>query len=102
MGSDSVGRPIGAGPGITEGNLPMIDAQTQRPLRVADDEVAGPSLMLPVSQLDRIRNLLDRNGIPYWVDQYAISLNGKPEIIFVNFGRSGDAGRVQAILDETG
>jgi hypothetical protein len=78
----------------------MIDAQTQRPLRVSDDEIAGPSLMLPVSQLDRIRDVLDRDGISYWVDSMAISIDGKPEMIVVNFGRSGDAGRVQAILDK--
>ncbi len=80
----------------------MIDAETRTPLRVTNDGIAGPYLMLPVSQLDRVRNLLDRDDIKYWVDTCAISLDGKPAMVVVNFGRSGDAARVQAILDGAG
>ena len=44
--------------------------------------------------------LLDRHEIRYWVESAAISIDVGPEIAFVNFGRTGDRDRIQAILDE--
>lgn len=78
----------------------MIDAQTKKPLRVTADKIAGPYLRIPEDQLDQIRLRLDREAIPYWVDSHAISIDGGPEITYVNFGPKGDAARIQAILDE--
>jgi len=52
-----------------------------------------------VCQLDEIRQLLDRHGIRYEVDEYAISLDGGPEDTEINFGRGGDPHAIQAILD---
>lgn len=80
----------------------MIDEMTQDRLRVASDEIAGPYLMIPLGQLRRVRELLDRHAIRYWVDSTAISLDGKPAITVVNFGRAGDAGRIQRVIDEAG
>ena len=80
----------------------MIDQTTQMPFRVKSDEIAGPFLMLPLSQLKSVREVLDRHAIRYWVDSEAISLDGKPAKIVINFGRTGDAARIQAALDETG
>ncbi len=80
----------------------MIDEMTQNQLRVSTDGVAGPYLMLPLGQLRRIRELLDRHAIRYWVDSQAISLDGKPAIVVINFGRAGDASQIQTLLDETG
>jgi hypothetical protein len=77
----------------------MTDAATKKPLRVATDGTAGPYIMLPVSQLDEVRRLLDSRRIRYWVEENAISLNGAPEIAVINLGRGGDAVAVQAILD---
>ena len=78
----------------------MIDAQTQRPIRVSTAGAAGPYIMVPVDRLGRVRELLDRHQVHYWVDSAAISLDGKPEVTVVNLGRKGDAARVQAILDD--
>jgi hypothetical protein len=50
--------------------------------------------------LARIRDLLDSRSVRYWVDGDAISLDGRPAIAVVNFGRSGDAAQIQVILDE--
>ena len=58
--------------------------------------------MVPVSQLVRVREQLDRHEIRYWTDAHAISLDGKPAIVVVNFGRAGDAARIQQLLDEAG
>jgi hypothetical protein len=36
--------------------------------------------MVAVDQLGEIRSLLDANNVGDWVDEQAISLDGKPEI----------------------
>jgi hypothetical protein len=77
----------------------MIDAKTQKPLYVSTDGTAGPYIMLPVVQLDGVRQLLDKHEVRYWVQENAISLNGAPEIAVVELGRGADVPAVQAILD---
>jgi hypothetical protein len=77
----------------------MTDTTTKKPLRVSTDGTAGPYVLVPVSQLDEIRRLLDSRTIRYWVEENVISLNGSPEIAVINFGRRGDAAAVQAVLD---
>ena len=77
----------------------MIDATTHQRLRVSTDGTAGPYIMVPVSQLDDIKALLRDRHIEYWVDENAISLDGKPEIAIVNLGRSANASLAQTILD---
>lgn len=77
----------------------MTDATTQQRLRVSTDGTAGPYIMVPVSQLDEVKQLLDRHHVHHWVDENAISLNGTPEIAIINLGRSANASAVQNILD---
>lgn len=77
----------------------MIDASTKKPLDVSSDGNVGPYIMVPVQQIDDVRALLDTHNIPYWVDEDAISLDGKPEVTVVNLGRGSDAQSVQKILD---
>ena len=77
----------------------MIDVSTKQPLYVSTDGDAGPYIMAPVQQIDDVRTLLDSNNIPYWVDEDAISLDGKPEVTVVNLGHGSDAATVQNILD---
>lgn len=80
----------------------MIDEMTRDRLRISSDSIAGPYLMVPMAQLARVRQLLDLRSVRYWVDGHAISLDRRPAIAVVNFGRSGDAAQIQAILDEAG
>jgi hypothetical protein len=80
----------------------MIDAMTKDTLRVSNDGIAGPYLMVPLTQLDAVLGLLDRHNVRYWVDADAISLDNEPAITVINFGRTGEAGQIQAILDEAG
>lgn len=80
----------------------MIDEMTKDQLRISTDGIAGPYLMVPLTQLARVRERLDRHSIRYWVDADAISLDGRPAVVVVNFGRAGDAVRIQALLDEAG
>jgi len=77
----------------------MIDSHTKRPLTVSTDGDAGPYIMVPVVQIDEVRRLLDANNVWYWVDEVAISLDGRPEITVVNLGRDADPVVVQTILD---
>jgi len=78
----------------------MIDELTRNSLRVPTDDIAGPYLMVTVTQLDAVLAVLDSNHVRYWVDADAISLDNEPAITVINFGRSGDAARIQTILDE--
>ncbi len=77
----------------------MNDSSTKKPLRVSDHGAGGPYLWVPLSQLTEVQRLLDANGVKYWVDEVAISLDDDPEEIVVNFGRDGDGEAVQRILD---
>ena len=45
----------------------MIDEKTKNQLRVLTDEIAGPYLRVTLGQLPRIRDLLDRHEVHYWV-----------------------------------
>ncbi len=78
----------------------MIDKTTHEPLNVSKDGEAGPYIMVPVDQIDGVCTILDANGMPYWVDEAAISLDGKPEIAVVNLGFNIDPTSVQEILDK--
>ena len=77
----------------------MKDQTTNKPLRVSGDGNAGPYLMVPVGQLKEVRGLLESHQIRYWVDENAISLDGRPAVAVVNFGRGTEGRKVQAILD---
>lgn len=77
----------------------MTDATAERKLTVTKDAIAGPYLIAPFSELERIKAILDTQKIVYWVDGKAISVDNKPFRIFINFGRHGDAERIQAVLD---
>jgi hypothetical protein len=77
----------------------MTDATTKKAMCVSTDGTAGPYIMVPVSQLDELRRLLDSHSVRYWVEEDAISLNGAPEVAVVNLGRGADVAAVQAILD---
>jgi len=46
-----------------------------------------------------VTSVLRDNGIPFWVDSLSISVNGKPELTVVNFGRGVSAASVQQLLD---
>lgn len=78
----------------------MIDTQTQKRIEVHTDGTAGPYIMVPVEQIDSICDLLDGAEVSYWVDEQAISLNGKPEISVINLGKGCDVEQVQGLLDQ--
>jgi hypothetical protein len=78
----------------------MIDSTTHNPITVSTDGNAGPYLMVPLDQLDKVTTLLAHHDVLFWVDDDAISLDGKPEIAVVNLGRSTNVTHVQRVLDQ--
>ena len=78
----------------------MIDIQTRREIRVSTGGTAGPYIVVPLEQLARVRAILNEHGISYWVEPDAISLDEKPAVAIVNLGLSGDARKVQELLDD--
>ncbi len=78
----------------------MIDSQTREEIRVSQGKNSGPYIRAQLVQLPQIREKLDRHPIVYWVDSDAISIDDEPYVIYINFGRTEDAGRIQAILDD--
>jgi hypothetical protein len=77
----------------------MIDLTTQEPIIVHAEGTGGPYIMVPINQLEATETVLRNNGVSYWTDTDAISLDGKPAIVVINLGRGADAVRVQQILD---
>jgi hypothetical protein len=77
----------------------MIDTTTRKPLYVSTDGDAGPYIMLPLAQLERVRALLNANKVSYWVDEEAISLDGNPEVAVINLGRRSNPAAIQRLLD---
>jgi hypothetical protein len=55
--------------------------------------------MLPYTQLDEVRRILDENRISYWVEDEVIAIDDGPEIAYVEFPRSESEARIQALLD---
>jgi hypothetical protein len=77
----------------------MIDTSTRQRLKISTDGGAAPYLMLPESQLAAVRELLEKNDVPHWVDEETLSMDGGPDIALVNFGREIDPPVVQCLLD---
>ena len=80
----------------------MKDQIMAVPLRVAVDEIVGPYIRLPYSQLEDIRRVLEGQNIRYTVQENIVSLSGGPFFVVVNLGRDADATAVQSILDQAG
>ena len=77
----------------------MIETTTRQRLYVSTEGDAGPYIMVPEAQLAQVLTLLEQAKVPHWVDEEAISLDGKPEIAVVNLGRGIDPQAVQGLLD---
>ena len=77
----------------------MMDTITHKPLYVSTDGDAGAYIMVPVAQLEGVTALLDANKVPYWVDEEAISLDGKPEMAVINLGVEATRKPIQHLLD---
>jgi hypothetical protein len=79
----------------------MIDTTTRQRLEVSTDWGWGAEayIVLPLTQLDQVKALLDANKISYWVDEEVLSIDGKPEIAWINLEDGTNPARVQSLLD---
>ena len=77
----------------------MTDTATQRPIRVSTEDPARPYIMVSVELLEKVRKLLVENGIPHWVENLRISVDGRPAVTVIYLGRNVDSRRVQDLLD---
>jgi hypothetical protein len=80
----------------------MTDTRNEKRLQVSDGGDGWLYIRVAADQLGEVRKLLDREGIRYWADTFAVSLNGKPAVTVISLGVNNDANRVQAILDAAG
>lgn len=78
----------------------MTDETTGKQLCVSKDKRAGPYLIVPVQQLDAVKEILDKTRNSYWVDETAVSLDGKPARVVINFGSGTVADEIQDMLDK--
>jgi hypothetical protein len=78
----------------------MIDAVTKEPIRVSIYHGAWPYIRFPLEQFDEVKKRLDRAGIRYDVDKYALSYDGNPYTVGVHFDHRAEVAAIQAVLDE--
>lgn len=86
-------------PKRVRGRVPVIDTITAKPLSVFTEDNSAPYILVPVNQLDIVTGLLTKNRVPHWVDDEAISVDGKPEVAFIDLSPETDPKDVQTILD---
>jgi hypothetical protein len=77
----------------------MIDPRTHKPVRVLSGGTAGPYIMVAESLLERVREILQQNEIPHWVEHTLVSVDDQPFVAVINLGRKCDPASVQALLD---
>jgi len=78
----------------------MIDSFTKDPIRVGDDDDAGPYIIVRLDQLGLVTKLLDDAGFHYDLDEEALSINDGPYTTIVNLGRHADGPAIQKLLDD--
>lgn len=77
----------------------MTDLHTHIPIRVLSDRGTKPYRAASLDQLNRLREILDANGISYWVDHLAISIDDGPAMTAISLRGKIDVREVQKILD---
>jgi len=77
----------------------MIDPPPESKLRVTSGGDAGPYIMLPVQEVERVRKLLDSIDTHYWVDESSVSLDGNPPVTVINLAPETNEEVVQRLLD---
>jgi hypothetical protein len=77
----------------------MIDVTTNKPLLVTDAGQGASYIRLAMSQLDEVRQLLDKHGIQYWLSEHIISFDGGPAKTNIHISRRSGPAATQAALD---
>lgn len=77
----------------------MTDVHNHKPIRVLSDEGSKPYITAPVDQLKQLREILDANGVSYWVEHNVISVDGRPAMAVINLRGKDNIYEIQEILD---
>jgi hypothetical protein len=77
----------------------MTDTVTRKPIKVETHGGELGYIRIPLAQLDTVTAVLDANKVPYWVDEEALSMDGGPEITWINLDEDADLALVQRLLD---
>lgn len=77
----------------------MTDAMTKTRMQVDGIGTDYSSLLLQLDQVEDVRHLLDRHGVQYTLDNFALSMNGDPETTIIHLKPRTDGRWVQQILD---
>ena len=73
----------------------MIDQMTNKPVRIFPNS----TIIVPLAQLDELKAVLDANKVRYEIDDEVLSVDGKPEVAFVDLEPGSDRRNVQQLLD---
>ena len=79
----------------------MIDTHTQQPIRVVTPERGPPTIQVSQDDVDKVRKLFEAHEVPHWVGHHAISINGKPAVMWIRLRQRADPQAVQELLDQT-
>lgn len=77
----------------------MPNTTSDRPAYISSEGESVSCIIVPLSQLDTVTSLLDANDVPYWVDEESLSIDGKPEVTFINLDDRSDPENIRRLLD---
>ena len=80
----------------------MINGATRTRLRVSDGGKAGPYLIVLVTDVPKVRAVLDQHRIGYWEAETSISIDGKPPMTVINVHPRHTVLAIQMLVDEIG
>jgi hypothetical protein len=78
----------------------MTEALDRRFVRLWRGAFDFLNIAIPVSRLEQLKQLLEANGISYYVDEVTIEMSDMPETATLELGRSADPEVVKRLLDE--
>ena len=77
----------------------MVDMETKERIEVNTDGGEGPYVLVPFDQVPRIRRVLRKHQIAHTLAQDVIEYDDSPAIAMIDFGRTGNAAKIQKVLD---
>jgi hypothetical protein len=79
----------------------MRDSFTGDNVDVRMSEKCGAYIMIEPARITSVEELLQRNGIPFMLEDTANSCLGSPEAAVIEFGKHADVEKIQRVLDGT-
>jgi hypothetical protein len=77
----------------------MRDYFTGDNVDVRLSEKCGAYIMIEPARLNSVEELLQRNGIPFMLEDPANPCLGTPEAAVIEFGKDADLKKIQSVLD---